>query len=273
VPVGENHFPFIPFGFDITKLISFSEPNYIVVRVSEQDKIMGHAYNCRDSWSGLYRDVEIYATGDYLFKQLWLYPDATSGQLGVNLDFEGDFSSPPGLRIKLAIRNSSTGDIILNEERKCKSRTDNFTLQLNSPLLWSPDSPNLYNCELELYHDEVLMDALIERIGFTYLDTKKNHFLINGEPYYMRGTGDFLNNPELGSGCPDTDRKRWRKKLRILRAYGYNYVRCQSYAPSPEYLDIADEVGLLVQSEMGILGSWAGTQQKKHVNKWPQPIA
>ena len=32
-------------------------------------------------------------------------------------------------------------------------------------------------------------------------------------------------------------------ELKTLRQYGYNSVRCQSYAPSPEYLDVADEVG------------------------------
>lgn len=74
-------------------------------------------------------------------------------------------------------------------------------------------------------------------------------FRINGEPYYIRGTGDFLANLETGS--PDTDRDRWRRKLATLRRYGYNQLRCQSYVPAPEYLDAADEVGLLVQSEVG----------------------
>jgi hypothetical protein len=84
----------------------------------------------------------------------------------------------------------------------------------------------------------------------------------------MRGSGEFLPCPE--TGCPDTDRSRWRKKLAALRGYGYNYVRCQSYVPAPEYFDVADEVGLLVQSEMGMLGAWGG-HDPWHIYAWPQP--
>ncbi len=45
-----------------------------------------------------------------------------------------------------------------------------------------------------------------------------------------------------------------------MRDFGYNYVRLQSYAETPEYYDVADEVGLLLQSEMGILGGYGGTK-------------
>ena len=55
-----------------------------------------------------------------------------------------------------------------------------------------------------------------------------------------------------------------------MRDYGYNYVRCQSYVYGPEYYDIADEVGLLVQSEMGMLGAWGG-MSPMHVYQWPKP--
>ncbi|PIU40394.1 MAG: hypothetical protein COT00_01965, partial [Candidatus Omnitrophica bacterium CG07_land_8_20_14_0_80_50_8] len=127
-----------------------------------------------------------------------------------------------------------------------------FDLPIPSPKLWSPDEPNLYRVDALLYRGEEILDALVERVGFVRISTKGKHFLINDQPYYLRGTGDFAINPETGS--PDTDRNRWRKKLTALKDYGYNYVRCQSYVPAPEYYDVADEVGLLIQGEMGMLG-------------------
>jgi len=121
---------------------------------------------------------------------------------------------------------------------------------------------------VELRQNEKTLDCRSERIGFLKLSTKNKHFLINDQPYYMMGTGDFAVSPE--TGCPDTDRERWRKKLSVLRKYGYNYVRCQSYVPTPEYLDAADEVGLLIQSEIGMMGAWGGHSQY-HQYQWPQP--
>jgi hypothetical protein len=141
-------------------------------------------------------------------------------------------------------------------------------LPIASPAPWSPDTPSLYRVDVALLAGDEVGDAWSERIGFVRLSTAGKHFCINGEPYYLRGSGDFLSCPE--TGCPDWDRERWRRKLRALREYGYNYVRLQSYVYGPEYYDVADEVGLLVQSEMGMLGGW-GSHTQWHVYAWPPP--
>ena len=49
-------------------------------------------------------------------------------------------------------------------------------------------------------------------------------------------------------------------------------MRCQSFVYGPEYYDAADEVGLIVQSEMGMLGAWGG-HSSFHVYPWPQPTS
>ena len=69
--------------------------------------------------------------------------------------------------------------------------------------------------------------------GFVTLTPHGRRLCIHGKPHFMRAHGDFELPPE--TGCPDTDRERWRKKLAALRAYGYNHVRCQSFVPTPEY--------------------------------------
>ena len=139
---------------------------------------------------------------------------------------------------------------------------------MNTAKGWSPDSPTLYRVDAELYSNGVVSDCISDRFGFVTLSTEGKHFMINGKPYYMRGTGDFCENPKTGS--PNTDRDYWRKCLKTLRDYGYNYVRCQSYVPVPEYFDAADEVGLIVQSEMGMLAPiWGFAMQ--NVYNWPRP--
>ncbi|MCK5327523.1 MAG: hypothetical protein KAR36_02885, partial [Candidatus Latescibacteria bacterium] len=181
----------------------------------------------------------------------------------------GDFQKtdePPILRLSTQLIGQDAP--VFGAEVPVASHLVEHTLSVPSPRLWSPDAPNLYRVDAVLLRGECVLDALSERVGFVKLSTEGKHFLINGEPYYMRGTGDFLSNPE--TGCPDTDRERWRRKLTALREYGYNYVRCQSYVYAPEYLDSADEVGLLVQSEMGILGAWA-PQTQWHAYGWPPP--
>jgi len=264
VHLGDNGMPFVPFGFEITELAKPGSELFLVVRVSEEARMYGFAYSWQGNWSGLYRDVELTATGPACLEKLALYPDADAGALGITADIGGFDGKPLTLRVSAVSPDNPT----ISAEFPITSAGETFTLKVPDPRRWSPDTPNLYRVDAVLRHNGEVLDAQSERTGFVKLSTEGKHFCINDEPYYMRGTGDFISCPE--TGCPDTDRERWRRKLLALRDYGYNYVRCQSYVYGPEYYDVADEVGLLVQSEMGLLGGWGGSNQW-HVYSWPPP--
>lgn len=268
IKIGEHSTPFVPFGFDVTGLVRHDGENTLAVRVNEQGRILGYAFNHQGNWSGLYRNVELTATGDSYFEKFWMTPLVKEEKIGFRVEI-GDFSGKMDIDISVYTKGSDVPAVTT------RVSTDQsyfeFDLNISSPELWSPDSPNLYRVDALLYDKEGrIADALSERTGFVELTTSGKHILINREPYYMRGSGDFIANPE--TGCPDTDRERWRKKLKTLREYGYNYVRCQTYVPTPEYFDAADEVGLLVQSEMGMIGPWGGLQDIYHVFQWPLPM-
>lgn len=268
--LGENHAPFVPFGFEITRAVRFDADNLLIVRVHEKARPFGMAYNWQGNWSGLYRGVDLTATGFSYLDFLSIHPDVVKEQLRIKA-WIGDLDPGEGplvLRVTVQALGVPAGEGAAATEVPVSAALTELTLPVPSPKLWSPDAPNLYRVDAALLCGDKVLDALSERTGFVHLSTRGKHLLINGEPYYMRGSGDFLSCPE--TGCPDTNRDRWRRKLTTLREYGYNYVRCQSYVYTPEYFDVADEVGLLVQSEMGMLGAWSGLSIW-HVYQWPQP--
>lgn len=265
--LGESHEPFAPFGFEVTHVIRRDVENVLVVRVHEQDRILGLAYSWQGNWSGLYRSVDLVATGRCYLEQLTIIPDSDAGRLRVRHRVAGA-PAPGALALRVSAQAIGTDGPPCEREVPVSIGDGESEVSVPSPVLWSPDAPKLYRVDAELVRDGIVMDALSERTGFVRLSTSGKQFLINGEPYYVRGTGEFLPFPETGS--PDTDRDRLRKKLAALRDYGYNFVRCQSYAPVPEYYDVADEVGLVIQAEMGTLGAW-GSNTHEHVYAWPQP--
>jgi len=284
VRLGENSLPFAPFGFEVTDVIRFGAENRLAVRVHEQNRELGLAFNWQGNWSGLYRGVELTATGEQFIESFAAYPDVDGEVVRFRARIGGGQRGPATLRLSVgaitrsrppadgAAEASRSGDRSYREVAAEAAPTTEgeivCELAVPSPQLWSPDAPNLYRVDAALTRGDEVLDALSERIGFVRLSTEGKHFLINGEPYYLRGSGDFVSCPE--TGCPDTDRDRWRRKLATLRDYGYNYVRCQSYVYAPEYFDAADEVGLLVQSEMGMLGGWGGMNEW-HRYAWPEP--
>lgn len=263
--LGENHHPLVSFGFDVTELVRADQENFIVVRVSEEDRLLCLSYHYSGKWSGLYRDVELVATGDAYFDRFSVYPNAESGTVTVKTAVGGNTENT---WLSACVKLPS-GEDIAGGGMWLNGSDAALELSVTSPLLWSPDQPNLYHVEARIVKDGAVSDARIDRFGFVGFQMEGKHFCINHEPYYMRGTGDFCDNPKTGS--PNTDRAYWRKCLRALREMGYNYVRCQSFVPVPEYFDAADEVGLIVQSEMGMLAPMCG-KSVWHSYNYPYPM-
>ncbi|MBI2195191.1 MAG: hypothetical protein HYU36_24695 [Planctomycetes bacterium] len=266
--LGENGLPFVPFGFEVTDRVSFERPNSLIVRVHEKNRPFGLAFNWQGNWSGLYRGVELTSTGPACLDWCGLYADAQAEALRLTVKLANAAVPFPALSLHVTCKPWRAEGAAWNAVLPLAGAAAEWTLPVPAPRLWSPDSPSLYQVDVALAHGPEVLDARSERVGFVKLSTQGKHFLINGEPTFLRGTGDFASCPE--TGCPDTDRARWRRKLKALRDYGYNYVRCQSYVYPPEYFDAADEVGMLVQSEMGMLGAWGG-HSAWHVYPWPQP--
>ena len=50
----------------------------------------------------------------------------------------------------------------------------------------------------------------------------------------------------LGAAVPE---KVWRRRLEAMKEIGCNAIRCSHNPPSPEFLDLCDEMGFLVQDE------------------------
>jgi len=266
--LGEHQAPFVPFGFEITEAVSAGTENLLVVRVHEENRVLGLAYNWQGNWSGLYRSVELTATGARCLERFWVHPDVDGErmQIRARIGCSGARTAPATLRVTAQSLGAEAPP--LTTEAPVVQGANALELAVPSPDLWSPDAPNLYRVDAVLVVGSEVTDCLSERVGFVKLSTEGKHFCINGQPYYMRGSCDHHSSPL--TGCPDWDRDRWRKNLSTLRDYGYNWVR-PMYAYNPEYYDAADEVGMLVQSEMGVLGAW-GSHSPWHVYQWPQPM-
>lgn len=266
VQLGENDLPFVPFAFDATGVVRWCKDNELLVRVHERHREFGFSFSWQGNWSGLYRGVDFTATGPSWLERCDVLPDVDAGVIRLRAAVGGEIGAGTRLLVHAAP--------VDNSRPTCPAEFDvtaprgEWQVPVPQPLLWSPDHPCLYRVDVELRQGADVCDARSERTGFVKLEAVGRQIRINGEPYYLRGSGDFVSCPE--TGCPDTDRARWRRKLQTLRDYGYNYVRCQSYVYGPEYYDAADEVGLLVQSEMGMLGGWGGSTSW-HVYAWPKP--
>lgn len=112
---------------------------------------------------------------------------------------------------------------------------------------WTPEKPTLYDVRFSIAGDE-----LRDRIGFRTIAVKGNQILLNGKPIYLRGIS--LHEEEFG---PNPARNMTGAAARALlheikHGLNGNYVRLSHYPHSETTLRLADEMGLLVWSEIPV---------------------
>jgi beta-galactosidase/beta-glucuronidase len=99
--LGSHCAPFVPFAFDVTDAVSFERENLLVVRVHEANRWLGLSLNWQGNWSGLFRSVELSATGNAWLERFWVYPDADSGKLRVQALIQGAKGSGTPLQLQV----------------------------------------------------------------------------------------------------------------------------------------------------------------------------
>lgn len=114
--------------------------------------------------------------------------------------------------------------------------------------LWSPEAPNLYMLQLDI-HDQTgaLIDRVSQRVGLRSLRVEGAQIMLNGAPYTLKGFGKHEDSPIHGRGL---NPPQMVKDFRLLKWTGANSVRTSHYPYAEEFLDLADEIGILVIDEV-----------------------
>lgn len=118
---------------------------------------------------------------------------------------------------------------------------------VESPNLWDLDAPYLYTLKTELLlHNEVI-DVESNRFGFRsiYYDSEKG-FYLNNQHIKFHGVCEHHDLGALGAAVNIAALKR---RLLILKEMGVNAIRTAHNMCAVELLDLADEMGILINAE------------------------
>lgn len=119
--------------------------------------------------------------------------------------------------------------------------------------LWSPDSPNLTTLDV---------DGRKVRFGIRQVEAKNGKILLNGKEIFLKGFNRHESSALEGAA---TSRATMLRDLQNLKALGGNFIRGAHYQQSEEFLDLCDEMGVLVWEES--LG-W-GNGQSYTISRFP----
>jgi beta-galactosidase len=124
--------------------------------------------------------------------------------------------------------------------------THTFTLQ--SPHLWSPETPYLYTLVTTVKgSDGAVADRLETPFGVRTVRFDPNEgVFLNGKHVEIQGTCNHQDHAGVGSAIPDA-LQYWR--IAKLKEMGANAYRTSHNPPTPELLDACDKLGMLVLDE------------------------
>jgi len=224
----------------------------------------------RDRNTGIWRDIEVYATGDVVLEHPFTYsklplPDTSSAKQQVSVEVYNASSKAQSGLVKGLIKESGITfqkNVSLQpKERKVVVFTPEAYAQLNlkKPKLWWPlnkGNQYLYTLQLSFVKGNVVSHSKSLRFGVREItsdqDTpdKSRRFLVNGYPVFIRGT-NWIPEAMLRN-----DRSRTEAELRYTRQSGLNLLRLWGggIAESDYFFDRCDELGFLVWNEYWLTG-------------------
>ena len=174
-----------------------------------------------------------------------------SAQTKVELNLKNLFPHEKGYQLKYALAEKASNKIVLEAEQKISTLQAASVIvlpDLDAPLLWSPDAPNLYILKIKLFKKGKLIDEVDETIGYRwYHFDEHGPFYLNGERLLLRGT--HLHEDHAGYGAAMTDELR-RKDVKMIKEMGANFLRLAHYPQDPEVYKACDELGLIVWDEL-----------------------
>lgn len=255
--VGENHYGYNDFAFDISKhlICDGKTENVISVKVVHQTP-SSRWY----SGSGIYRDVELIVTDAVHVSRNGVYvttPELATEKGGnvtvkvqTKVQNDGDAQVAAKIRTTVldaegkAVSEPSTTDVTLTENG-AEEKEQN--LKVNNPALWSTENPNLYYVQTEVLVGDEVKDINKETFGFRYIDFNSNTgFSLNGKNVKLKGVCMHHDQGALGSASEHDAVYRQVSKLKEM---GCNAIRTAHNTPSSVLLKACNELGMMVMDE------------------------
>lgn len=249
--VGEHLGGYDPFSFDITDALKEGE-NELTLRVwdptNEGDQPHGkQTFKPEGIW---------YTAVTGIWQTVWMEPAAASsislivcdtkisGEVAVNAAIHGKTDG-----LTLHARATLNGETVAAGTAKAGAP---LSLTIADPKLWSPNSPTLYDLEVELRNGDKTVDKAASYFGIRQIELKTDKYgirtYLNGEPIFMFGPLDQGWWPD-GLYAPPTD-EALRYDLEVTKRAGFNTVRKHVKVEPARFYRHCDELGLLVWQDM-----------------------
>ncbi|MEP6749509.1 MAG: glycoside hydrolase family 2 TIM barrel-domain containing protein [Bacteroidota bacterium] len=272
--LGNHPYGYTSFWYDITDKIKFDSKNIIAVRVRNEG-----ATSRWYSGSGITRHVWLTETqpvhidvehgGTYITTPV---VTTASAKIDITTKVLNEATANAIITLHTSILNKKgvkvAASALTQNIQAGKSIVFVQKIQIEDPVRWSVESPGLYTSVTELYNGKILMDRKETVFGIRSVSfDARSGFLLNEKAVKLKGACFHIDNGPLGGISLDRAEER---RVALLKASGFNAIRCSHNPPPPAFLRACDRLGMLVIDEA--FDMWADGKNDndyhKYFNEW-----
>lgn len=212
-------------------------------------KDLAHGFYNGDP-AGIWQPVSLVITEPLKIKDVFIKSNLTGAEFEItvanNSSQDKTFSVATNIADKeggLLYKGNALPQTVLHagEEKKLT-----YTVKELKPLLWSPQTPNLYDFTFSLMQGGQVADSTIICSGFRTFESKNGYFWLNGKQYWLRG-----GNQTPAALAPN-DRELADRFFDLMKAGNMEVTRTHTSPYNELWMDAADRKGIGISFE----GTW-----------------
>ncbi len=248
--LGKRPSGYISFEYDLTPYLQQGE-NVLTVKVDHSEPLSARWY----TGSGIYRHVWL-LVGHSVYVPTWgVYfttPEVSVSKAisKIRTILRNDSKDPAKITLETILKTRDGKKVAsARNEVSCSSGKQEEVIQqleVDAPLLWSPQYPQIYLLETNLKDKNKLIDSRQMLVGIREASYSVKGFVLNGKALKIQGVCDHHTAGALGAAIPDQSLER---RLKILKAMGCNAIRTAHNPYAPEFYTMCDTLGFIVMNE------------------------
>ena len=269
--VGEHEGGYLPFEFEVSKLLDYGSTNRLAVRVLEppwdgniEALKLGQSGTTLDGWSlprcagaketwhyqcgGIWDDVILECRPHIYISDVFAVPARSLDGVTVQVTVSSDI--PFNSRVNVGVLDD-TGKTVaetstIASQSSAGDAGTEVSLSIPDPKLWTIESPYLYRCRASLENG----DTVEVPLGLRRFESAQGKFYLNGKEIILKGA--FLQPNYPMTLIAPTYAEMAEKDVRGFKECGFNLLRSHVRPLDRTTLGWCDKLGLMVLDESAL---------------------
>ncbi|MDE0572653.1 DUF4981 domain-containing protein [Demequina sp. B12] len=246
--VGYSEDSYAPAEFDVTDMIA---PGHNTVAVQVHRWSDGSWLENQDQidLSGIFRDVEIYATPTTFLDDHTITTDVADDLASATVTIDTDVSGASAASTMVTATLYGPDGTAVGQAQD-QGADASLQIDVDDPLLWSAETPHLYSVVYELSNEAGdITETVGTRVGIRELAIVDGVMTLNGMPLDITGVNRGEMHPDTGQVMTE---ETMRADLIAMRQANITAVRTSHYPAHPQFYALADEIGMYVMDEANV---------------------